>query len=56
MIELNVDFIIGLLLGLGLGLVLAEVFALLSNRVRYRRTKKRDAQPLLGVVLPKEKK
>lgn len=43
------------LLGTAFGLGLSEVFAYMSYRVRYRANKKRRTEPLLGVVLPKDK-
>lgn len=53
----DLGYYIGLfLLGTAFGLALSEVFAVLSYRARYRASKKRKAEPLLGVVLPKEKK
>ena len=46
--------VVAFLLGTAFGLALSEVFAYLSYRVRYRATKKRKTEPLLGVVLPKD--
>lgn len=47
-------YIASFLLGTAFGLGLSEVIAHLNYRVRYRSTKKRKAEPLLGVVLPKD--
>lgn len=47
--------IVMFLLGATFGLALSEVIAHLNYRVRYRASKKRKTEPLLGVVLPKDK-
>ena len=47
--------IVTLLIGFGAGLLVTEIIAYRANRARVARSKKkRDAQPLLGVVLPPE--